>query len=393
MRGLRRRLTVAAMTGRHVEDLQFAGLGVDDFYTPIIAFPATDVSDQGDPYMLTVPASSGTAYPYYLYHTDVSHEGDRIPVYGSPDLRRFEYVGKALPTDVSMSEHWAPCVVHNASTGLYTMFFSRSRPDQPDPDVGQVLRRAVADRPEGPFVDQGEVPLELETDFAIDADVYEKFDEESGSPAHFLAYVVEFWHEERVGVGVVEVRLSPDFSRPVSAPRVVVKPSLDVQMYERNRSMPWRIGMRDWAAGERVDWHCIEAPIGGLVSPAGRNHYLTSYGSYKDDTYAVGAIREEADGSATDLAVEGHAVLKSGMLPGIESAGHPSLVAPNLLVSHGRFSPQGPRQAFYVPLLWDDQDRPYCPGRDRLAAVLRQEPRPATTAHQGTSAESVPRVV
>ena len=59
------------------------------------------------------------------------------------------------------------------------------------------------------------------------------------------------------------------------------------------------------------------------------------------------------------------------MLPGIESAGHPSLVTPNLLVSHGRFRPGGDRQAFFVPLLWDEEDRPFCPNRDHLARLLR----------------------
>ena len=353
------------MTGPSVQTYDFAGLTIDDFYKPVIPSPPAGLTDQGDPYLLSVPDPSGTAYPYYLFHTDVSPEGDRVPVYGSRDLRQFEYLGKALRTDVAMSQHWAPCVVFTPATGLYTMFYSRSTPDQPDPDIGQVLRRAVAERPEGPFEDQGEFPLELESDFAIDAEVYER------RPGEFhLAYVVEFWQEDRAGVGVVEVELSTDFSRPASAPRVVVKPSGDVQMYERNRSMPWREGKRDWSGGETVDWHCIEAPIGGLVSPAGRRCYLTSFGSYKDDTYAVGAVREEADGSWTDLAREGHAVLRTGMLPGIRSAGHPSLVTPNLLISHGRFGPEGERQAFYVPLLWDDHDRPYCPNREQLARIL-----------------------
>jgi hypothetical protein len=351
-------------------NIDLAGLGIDDFYRPIIPEPASDVTDQGDPYLLTVPSSASADYSYYLYHPDESQQGDRIPVYGSNDLRRFDYLGKALSTDVSMSAHWAPCVAYNASTGLFTMFYSRSTPDQPNPDVGQVLRRAVADRPEGPFVDQGEVPLELETAFAIDADVYEKHDASSGDRASCLAYVVEFWNEERVGVGIVEVLLSEDFSRPVTSPRVLVKPSLDVQMYERNRSMPWQVGKRDWAGGETVDWHCIEAPIGGLVSPGGRACYLDSFGSYKDDTYAVGAIREEPDGTLVDLAVQGHAVLRSGVLTGIESAGHPSLVTPNLLVSHGRFTPGGDRQAFFAPLLWDEQDRPFCPSRDQFARTL-----------------------
>lgn len=349
----------------------FAGLGIDDFYEPIIPAPAPDVADQGDPYLLTVPRTAPSDHPYYLYHTDVSHSGDRIAVYGSDDLRRFEYLGKALQADAPMSEHWAPCVVYDASAGRYTMFYSRSTPHQPDADIGQRLRRAVADRPEGPFVDQGEVPLELETPFAIDADVYQGNDPRSGRPAHFLAYVVEFWDQPRVGVGIVEVQLSADLTRPVSAPRVLVRPSLDVQLYERDRSMPWQVGRRDWAGGETVDWHCIEAPIGGLVSPAGSRYHLCSYGSYKDASYAVGAIREEADGTLTDLAVHGHAVLRSGMLPGITGAGHPSLVTPDLLVSHGRFSPGGERQAFFVPLLWDDDDRPFCPDRDQLARLLR----------------------
>ncbi len=340
----------------------FAGLGMDDFYRPVIPDPGTD---QGDPYLLSVPDEAGAAYRYYLFHTDGSPSGDRIPVYGSSDLRRFDPLGKALRTDVAMSEHWAPCVVRNPSTGLYSMFYSRSRPDQPNPDIGQVLRRAVAERPEGPYEDQGEFPLELESDFAIDAEVHRRAD-----GTFSLAYVVEFWSGDRPGVGVVEVTLADDFSRPVSPPRVVVRPSLDVQMYERERSMPWRTGLRDWDRGETVDWHCIEAPIGGVVSPGGRTYYLTSFGSYKDETYAVGAVRQEPDGSWTDLAGEGHAVLRSGVLPGIESAGHPSLVTQNLLISHGRFTPGGARQAFFAPLLWDDEDRPYCPNREQLRRVL-----------------------
>ncbi len=353
--------------------LDLAGLALDDLYRPVIPSPPDEAADQGDPYLMTAPTPGRTRYRHYLYHTDVAPDGDRIPVYGSDDLRRFTYLGKALPTDAPMSQHWAPCVVHNAATGLYSMFYSRSEPGQPNPDVGQRLRRAVAPDPEGPFVDQGEFPLEPGTDFAIDADVYRKGgDLVGGDPSGpwYLAYVVEFWEEERVGVGVVEVALSEDFSRPVSAPRVVVKPRLDVQLYERDRSMPWRAGRRDWAGGETVDWHCIEAPIGGVVSPAGATYYLTSFGSYKDETYAVGAVREEADGSARDLAEDGHAVLRSGMLPGIVSAGHPSLVTRNLLLSHGRFTPGGDRRAFFAPLLWDDQDRPYCPDRDQLARVL-----------------------
>jgi hypothetical protein len=46
-------------------------------------------------------------------------------------------------------------------------------------------------------------------------------------------------------------------------------------------------------------------------------------------------------------------------------------VTPNLLVSHGRFSPDGERRAFFVPMLWDGDDRPFCPNRDQLAHVLR----------------------
>ncbi|UOY02422.1 family 43 glycosylhydrolase [Blastococcus sp. PRF04-17] len=136
----------------------FAGLELEDLYRPIIPDPAPGYADQGDPYLLTVPASSGSEYGHYLYHTDVSPEGDRIPVYGSHDLRTFDHLGPALRTDAPLSEHWAPCVVFHEATRQYHMFYSRSRPNQPNADVGQRLRRAVADRPEGPFVDQGSSP-------------------------------------------------------------------------------------------------------------------------------------------------------------------------------------------------------------------------------------------
>lgn len=342
----------------------FAGLNPDDFYKPIIPHPREGETDQGDPYMLTSPDPTRTAYRYYLYHTDGSHSGDRIVAYGSHDLRNFERIGKVLlARHIAMSEHWAPCVAYCDRTKQYNMFYSRSTPDQPNADIGQKLRRAVADSPEGPFIDQGEFPLELSSDFAIDADVYQRRDFLTGDTKTFMSYVVEFWDHERVGVGIEEVELSQDFSHPESSPKVLVKPSTDAQMYERNRTMPWHVGKRDWEAGETVDWHCIEAPIGGLRSPGGVNHVAYSCGSYKDHTYAVSAIRQEPDSSFTDLAARDHFILKSGTLPGIESAGHPSLVTPNLLVCHGRFTPGGPRQAFYAPLLWDAQDRPYCPDK------------------------------
>ena len=141
-------------------------------------------------------------------------------------------------------------------------------------------------------------------------------------------------------------------------PRTLVRPGHSAHLYEKDRVIPWRTMQEtEYRSGDKVDWYVVEAPVGGLVSPEGRDVLLYSCGNYNNRTYAIGALRTDDRGKMVDLALEDHFVLRSDDVPGIQSVGHPSLVTPNLIISHGRFGNQS-RQAFFVPLGWDRCDRP-----------------------------------
>lgn len=335
----------------------YAGLEETDFYRPVITQPNPEDKDQGDPYMLASLNPEETNFKHYIYHTDnAPAKGEAITSYGTNDLRNFERIGKVLLTD-TISSHWAPCVV--ANNDEFVMFYSRSEQGEVA-DSGHRLRRAVAARPEGPFVDQGELPLPQEYEFTIDADVFWQ----AGKPQ--LAFVLELWDKEPYGVGLAQIELSPDLSEPVGEPKILARPGYSCHLFEAGRNMFWRKNDKyDGPSGAAIDWYCIEAPVGGITSPQGKSVYLYSSGNYQNSSYAIGALREDGNGQLIDLASEGHFVLESGQIEGLQSAGHPSLAAPDLLIAHGRFSPGGARQAFFAPLLWDEEDRPYCPTKQR----------------------------
>lgn len=324
------------------------------YYRPLIGSVSAGANpDQGDPYVLAAPEGSQTEFGYYLYHTDhVYADARAVDAYGSDDLRTFKYLGKVLLSN--QCYNWAPCVTFNGQE--YVMHYSRSTPGQPNCDIGHKLRIATAQQPEGPFVDKGELALPADVEFSIDADVYELPD---GKP--YLAYCYEIWDEEPAGVGLAEVPLTEDLARPAGVPKALARPQYESQLYEANRSMPWKTGKRDWAAGETVDWYCMEAPVGGITSPGGKKVYLYSCGNWQNDSYAIGALVENEQGELVDLAGENHFVLSSNATAGISAIGHPSLLAGDVLLAHGRFGSDTNRKAFLAPLAWDAHDRPYCP--------------------------------
>ncbi|GEM_PF-4463819 len=95
--------------------------------------------------MLVVPPRIKTDFKYYVYHTDKAQaESNAFTVYATNDLRKFTHLGKALHTN-ARSFHWAPCVVFNGSE--FVMLYSRSTPDEPNPEIGDKIRRAVGEKP------------------------------------------------------------------------------------------------------------------------------------------------------------------------------------------------------------------------------------------------------
>lgn len=112
---------------------------------------------------LADPAVVRTADGWVVYGTGPVRDGRAVPAAFSADLRDWRGIGnvlEALPPAAGDS-YWAPEVCERE--GAWWMYYSVGHGDR-----GHLVRVARADRPDGPFLDQGVVltPDEL---FAIDA--------------------------------------------------------------------------------------------------------------------------------------------------------------------------------------------------------------------------------
>jgi hypothetical protein len=313
--------------------------------------------DQGDPFVLAPPPGAGSQHRYYVYTTGEDPVGGRaFPVYASDDLRSWTPLGEALEIG-RVSSHWAPCVRY--LPGLprpWVMLYSRAVGLGAEGHVGHAIRRADATAPEGPFVDSGEV-LTPELDFAIDPDVYRLPD---GTLK--LAFAMDFVEDEPYGTGIVEADVAEDLSALRSAPRVLARPRHDWHVYDAARSMPWKtICGVDWER-QTVRWHTVEAPVGGLVSPAGKCVYLYSGGNFAG-FYAVGALVEEEDGLVDVTDGERRFVVRPDPDRGFFGPGHCSLLRANgkdYLMLHARFGdPTAKRQMCLAALRWSADGLPY----------------------------------
>lgn len=110
-------------------------------------------ADFPDPSVLRAPDGY-----YYAYATQTKRAGQilNFQVARSLDLATWEHLGEALPTKprwaATSQRFWAPDVSRHPD-GRYLMYYS-AQPDGPEP--GLCLGIAVADRPEGPFLDSGQ---------------------------------------------------------------------------------------------------------------------------------------------------------------------------------------------------------------------------------------------
>jgi len=322
-------------------------------YRPLYPEPA----DQGDPYLLAAPG--GESWRYYVYVTSDLAKDRVVPVYGSNDLAAWRKLGPALVSDGVPRAYWAPCVRHVPGLARpYVMLYSRSVGVGEEAHIGHVIRRADAERPEGPFVDSGEV-LTPDADFAIDPDVYRLPDGRLR-----LAYATDFVLDAPIGTGLVECELSEDLTRMTGPPRVLARATEDWQVYDPARRMPWkRIPGVDWAT-QTVRWHTLEGPVGGLVNPEGRPVYLYSGGCFFG-FYAVGALIQNDAGRLLNLTrSDAGWVLRPAPERGFFGPGHcawfRSPDGRDWLVVHARFgAPDAPRQATLVELRWDERGHPY----------------------------------
>ncbi|MDP9365480.1 MAG: family 43 glycosylhydrolase, partial [Chloroflexota bacterium] len=310
--------------------------------------------DQGDPFVLAAPPEADADHRYYVYTTGEDPVAGRaFPVYASDDLRSWEPLGDALEIG-RPSSHWAPCVRYLPGLARpWVMLYSRAVGLGEEGHVGHVIRRADAVAPEGPFVDSGEV-LTPDFDFAIDPDVYRLPD---GSLK--LAFAMDFVEDEPYGTGIVEADVADDLSALRSAPRILARPRHGWHVYDAARRMPWKtIRGVDWER-QTVRWHTVEAPVGGLVSPAGKPVYLYSGGNFAG-FYAVGALVEEGGAPRDVTDGERRFVVRADPDRGFFGPGHCSLLPaadgdPNghRLMLHARFgAPTAKRQMCLAALRW-----------------------------------------
>lgn len=219
---------------------------------------------QADPYILKDDGR------YYIYVT--GHDG--IYAYQSDSLLDgWEYYGRVM-TVCNHQGFWAPSVIK--LDGTYYMYNSfEFYGDTPDKGGHrQTMFVSTADNPLGPF----ENPKQILHPFSIDSHIVKN---ESGL---FLFYSTNRFEGGRIGTYIVVDRMLDPYT-PEGKPHTVVVPTLDEEIYRRDR----------YRKGEH--WHTIE---GAYYFYEDGWHYVMYSGScYEEPTYFVGYARAKTD--ETDL--------------------------------------------------------------------------------------------
>jgi beta-xylosidase len=239
---------------------------------------------------------------YYAYGT-IAERGRTLPALRSDDLVEWRPLGDVLePLDPAREVYWAPEVAQ--VDGTFHMYYSAGREEGEE----HQLRVARADAPEGPFVDV-DVVLCPKDPFSIDA---HPFRDEDGR--WYLFYCLDFLEGERVGTGIVVDEL-PEPTRLAGAPREVVRPFADWNLFQRDRF---------WY-GRTWDWYTVEGPF--VRKRGGRYYCFFSGGAWRQPNYGVSyAVADDPLGPWRVAGHDGPTILRT--IPGsVLGPGHASIVA------------------------------------------------------------------
>ncbi len=196
---------------------------------------------------------------YWAYCTGFWTDGRCFGVLHSRDLVRWEPRAGALETLPGGHPcYWAPEVTYD--NGRFYLYYSVGNEERME------IRVAVADRPEGPFVDSGR-RLTSEP-FAIDAHVFAAPD---GS--RWLFYATDFLEHSHIGTGTVRDRMLDPYTL-AGVPQPVSLPRHDWHVYHPNR--PEKGGVR---------WHTVEGPF--VLERKGLLYQMFSGGNWQNPTYGV----------------------------------------------------------------------------------------------------------
>ncbi len=253
---------------------------------------------------------------YYCYATD--HNGVKVSV--SHDLTLWEDCGFAL-TESNYEEYWAPAVLYE--NGVFYLYYSNVPRGEGDCHQ-EFLKVATATNPLGPFQWQ----QTFFDKFSIDAHpIY-------WNGKRYLFYSVNDWigtDEKIAGTGIlVDELVTPTQLR--GEPKAVVMPTLEQEIYERNRFNDGR------------DWYTIEGAA--TVCRDNRCWVLYSGNAFVNTDYFVGSAVASSRDDFMEMEWkkypsdhEWHPLLRKNN--DVEGTGHNTVTkAPNLvdewIVYHGR---------------------------------------------------------
>lgn len=205
---------------------------------------------QADPYIIK------HGDKFYIYSTGC----DGVHCYSSKSLDSgWKYEGIVLSV-AGQKEYWAPAVI--GIDRKLVMYYS-SMPQDSDDVHTQRIKVATSDSPTGRF----EYIADVLPPFSIDAHPVLNRD------GLYLFYSVNRYEGERVGTYIVCDKML-DIATVSGKPKTVVEPTLDQEIFERDR----------FRQGEH--WHTIE---GACYFRVGDMHYCTYSGNcYQKPTYHVG---------------------------------------------------------------------------------------------------------
>lgn len=219
---------------------------------------------QADPFILEYNGR------YYIYTT--GHDG--IYAYSSDDLfKGWKFEGMVF-TYPDVEDFWAPSVIEIDGTFyMYNSFeFYGDTPDKGG--HRQTMHVSTADNPLGPFGNS----KQLLHPFSIDSHVVKN---ENGL---FIFYSSNNFDWERPGTYICVDRLLDPFT-PEGNPHIIIKPSIDEEIYRKDR----------YEKG--IHWHTIE---GAFYFREGDWQYVMYSGAcYENEKYFVGYARAKTN--ETDL--------------------------------------------------------------------------------------------
>ncbi len=227
----------------------------------------------------------------------------------SKDLVNWEELGGALvpPTNSAGFHYWAPELTQNR--GRFYLYYTFGQPAEERFSI----RVGISDKPEGPYVDRGEVVTATQTNrFTIDPFPFRDSD---GQWYLFYACNFPFANDGfHAGTGIMVDRLV-NMTRLEGKPRVVVRAAHDWTLFEANRRMDVYNGT--------FDWHTIEGPC---VFRRGKKIYcLYSGANWQTPRYGLDVVT-----AATPLGPYAGAADSARVLHGIPDVvrgpGHNSVV-------------------------------------------------------------------